>query len=259
MKERDVTFDMMKGIAILAMIAGHCFIPHQLHHFVYIWHMPLFFFVSGYFFKEKPLQKVIAGIWKGLLVPYIVTGITILLCLLLCDCLWGTDLLKSKGVALFAVNGLLSNPDTYGGVYKCAPIWFLLALGWCKIIYSILEKLKFNVVLETILLAGLSYSIACCSDKIYMPFFIQQALVSLIFYHVGFLFKRNINSLVKYKRIAFGLGMLALAVGMFQGRMDIWALLFPNRSLNICAAIGSVVLLYFVLKFKYFTPPHYSV
>ena len=25
--KRDITFDMMKGIAILAMIAAHCFIP----------------------------------------------------------------------------------------------------------------------------------------------------------------------------------------------------------------------------------------
>lgn len=74
---RDVTFDVLKGIAILAMIAGHCFIPLPLHHFIYIWHMPLFFLISGYFFHEKPGGVVIRGICRGLLAPYAVTAMFI--------------------------------------------------------------------------------------------------------------------------------------------------------------------------------------
>lgn len=65
-KKRDITFDIMKGVAILAMIAGHCFIPLKLHHFIYIWHMPLFFMVSGYFFL-LPLHP-------GIKLGYLVNG-----------------------------------------------------------------------------------------------------------------------------------------------------------------------------------------
>ncbi len=253
--QRDIIFDVMKGIAILAMVAGHCFIPLKLHHFIYIWHMPLFFFVSGYFFKDKPLTKVIMGIWRGLLVPYIVTAVIVLSCILCADTLCGTDLLKSKGVALLAVNGLFANPDAYGGLYKCGPIWFLLALGWCKIIYSILGKIRLNLIVETMLLAVLSYLIVRFSEKLYLPFFMLQGLVSLIFYHLGYLFKQNMAIVVKYKKVAIVLGVLALFVGMLQGGMDIWGLWFSNWPLNVYAATGSVVLFYFVMKLLLSTPP----
>lgn len=254
-KQRDITFDVMKGIAILAMVAGHCFIPFKLHHFIYIWHMPLFFFASGFFFKDKPLAKVFLGIWRGLLVPYVVTATIILLCILFADGLCGTNLLKTKGVALLGINGLFANPDAYGGLYKCGPIWFLLALAWCKIVYCVLGKLGMNMIVETLLLAALSYLIVSFSKTLYLPFFILQGFVSLIFYHLGYLFKQNLAIVIRYKKLAIGLGVLALFVGMLQSGMDIWALWFSNWTLNVYAAIGSVILLYFGTKSILSTPP----
>lgn len=42
--KRDITFDLMKGIAILAMLCGHCVIPEVLHHFyIYVAHAALFY------------------------------------------------------------------------------------------------------------------------------------------------------------------------------------------------------------------------
>ena len=51
--KREITYDLMKGLAIFAMLCGHCIIPNVLHCFIYIWHMPLFFVVSGYFYYSK--------------------------------------------------------------------------------------------------------------------------------------------------------------------------------------------------------------
>ncbi len=259
MQNRDVTIDVMKGIAILAMIAGHCFIPLRLLHFIYMWHIPLFFFVSGYFFKDKPLGKTVSGIWRGVLVPYLVVAAFILLCTICSDSLWGTDLLKSKGIALFAVNGLLADPDAYGGAYKCGPIWFLLALGWCKVAYGILAKLRLNVIVETLCLGVLSYLIVRYHDGLYMPFFMLQAFASLVFYHAGYLFKRNMAAIGKHRRMAVVLGVTALAVGMWRGSMDIWALWFSNWTLNTCAAIGSIVSLYFVISSRNTAPPLHTI
>ena len=50
---RDVSIDVMRGICILSMLVGHCVIPDLLHKFTYMWHMPLFFIASGYFFRRK--------------------------------------------------------------------------------------------------------------------------------------------------------------------------------------------------------------
>lgn len=47
---RDYTWDVVRGIGILMVVLGHC-APRPLVDFVYLFHMGLFFFVSGYFLK----------------------------------------------------------------------------------------------------------------------------------------------------------------------------------------------------------------
>ena len=58
-KNRDVALDILKGIAILAMVIGHFDIlvdlennlPYKfIHRFIYTFHMPLFFIVAGYLY-----------------------------------------------------------------------------------------------------------------------------------------------------------------------------------------------------------------
>lgn len=48
----DKTINIAKGIAIFSMVIGHV-INHEspLSIFIYKWHMPLFFFFSGFFFN----------------------------------------------------------------------------------------------------------------------------------------------------------------------------------------------------------------
>lgn len=106
--KRDITFDLMKGIAILAMLCGHCVIPEVLHRFIYMWHMPLFFMVSGYFFHIKLWKKSLESSIRGLLVPYVITcGIVLIVSLVL-----SMDI--------------------------------LLALFWCRIIYDALSRIILN-------------------------------------------------------------------------------------------------------------------
>ncbi len=49
--QRDDKWDMVKGIGIIFMVLGHSGIPCSIHDFIYLFHMGLFFFVSGYFLK----------------------------------------------------------------------------------------------------------------------------------------------------------------------------------------------------------------
>ena len=53
MKERDATFDIMKGIGILLVMTCHFYGWNHpwLAQVILSFHMPLFFFVAGYFSK----------------------------------------------------------------------------------------------------------------------------------------------------------------------------------------------------------------
>lgn len=79
-KERNVTFDIIKGIAIYLMVLGHCGSP--CHKVIYLFHMAVFFIVAGYFFKEKyyetfsSVKDFIKKRIVSLYVPFVVLNVT---------------------------------------------------------------------------------------------------------------------------------------------------------------------------------------
>lgn len=52
MKDKVVHVDISiaKALGIILMVVGHSGCPEILARFIYLFHMPLFFFCSGYFF-----------------------------------------------------------------------------------------------------------------------------------------------------------------------------------------------------------------
>lgn len=56
-QRRTDIVDASKGLGILLMVIGHSGCPQWLHDFIYVFHMPLFFFLSGYCLKEYYLDN----------------------------------------------------------------------------------------------------------------------------------------------------------------------------------------------------------
>lgn len=131
---RDNTFDMIKGIAILLVIIGH--LAHGVGWLIpaiYTFHMPLFFIVSGYFYKEKRFTELLKRDFRTLIVPYLlVTGITILYGLLVA--VWKHDPDKAR----YWINGFIKAGTHDSGM---GPLWFLLTMFWCRLFYNQLFKL----------------------------------------------------------------------------------------------------------------------
>lgn len=70
-KERDRTIDILKGFGILTVVAGHCGFPLLLWADPYSFHMPLFFFISGFFLNlEKSYFSFIKQKINSLLIPF---------------------------------------------------------------------------------------------------------------------------------------------------------------------------------------------
>ena len=63
MKQRVEYIDRLKGFAILCVVIGHFTLwaigrlNDPLHDFVYLYHMPLFFFLSGIVISAAPKPK----------------------------------------------------------------------------------------------------------------------------------------------------------------------------------------------------------
>jgi fucose 4-O-acetylase-like acetyltransferase len=76
-RKRIAYIDVARGIGILLVVAGHndvSLVAPYLHQWIYSFHMPLFFFLSGYFFKPAiPFGELLKKRFNTLLKPYIFT------------------------------------------------------------------------------------------------------------------------------------------------------------------------------------------
>ena len=53
LKKRDDFWDVVKGIGIISIVAGHISPDSNIIKFLYAYHLVIFYFVSGYFYNEK--------------------------------------------------------------------------------------------------------------------------------------------------------------------------------------------------------------
>ena len=72
---------MAKGYGILAVFVGHMVQSSPLGLFVYSFHLPLFFFISGYLFKtDGHFGSFIKKKARSILLPYFTLGLLVLFC-----------------------------------------------------------------------------------------------------------------------------------------------------------------------------------
>lgn len=68
--QRLAWLDAAKGLGIILVVAGHTFNEPWIRSPIFLFHMPLFFLLSGYTMKAEPLGQGLMKRARSLLVPY---------------------------------------------------------------------------------------------------------------------------------------------------------------------------------------------
>lgn len=71
MEKRLYWIDNLKFVAIFLVVVGHLPMQQEARNFIYQFHMPLFFIISGYLYKSRPLKEEVKIDYKRLLIPYL--------------------------------------------------------------------------------------------------------------------------------------------------------------------------------------------
>lgn len=212
----NTVISICKAIAIIGMVVGHADPPYKLLAFFYLWHMPLFFMTSGYFFKKKYFNEEIIFIKKKIKSLYWPCVEWSLIVLLLNPFFFWTGLLNEQfgntdgGVThpLNLQQGIqhavdiiftMSNYD----VFILSAFWFFRALFVGSIaylvIFKLLSKLKFfqkheNLCLLTICAICLGLAVLKYSDLRIKYWFIAQGgyrdLMCVFFMSLGYMFRK---------------------------------------------------------------------
>lgn len=200
-KHRVTWIDISKGIGIILVVLGHNTIPEKMESWIFSFHMPLFFFLSGYLFnkfKYTSLQSLLIKQSKSLLIPYFVFSIFSFL-------FWyfiKNNVGQSSDInPIDPLIGIFYSIGVNPWLTFNPPLWFLTCLFVVEVLFYIFTK---NRKTKWIISLLIIFSILGYLNSLYnlyrLPWSIDIALTALVFFGVGNLFKQQ-NFKIKFKYI----------------------------------------------------------
>lgn len=171
--------DFIKGVGIILVLIGHLPINDTLHMQIYSFHMPLFFFCSGLFFKPKSIIGGVKKDFKTIFIPYVFFASILIMTLIGIGCATHNNL--RDAICQLKINPLDS--DCYPLYHT---IWFLICMFFVKELCNIFTNLTTNY--RIIGWGGYFVALMLRENGIHLPFFIDSAFGMLFFYTVGYRF-----------------------------------------------------------------------
>lgn len=153
--------DALRGLGMIFVIVGHMTVPAIIQQAIFSFHMPLFFFISGYLYKGNYSKQWILKKADSLIVPYIIYSFIVLLVfysLGKCNiCEVGKNILSGNGIGitwfltcLFAVEligGFVASRKMFSGKNaKWGLVVFMAIIGWLMPRFGIPDVFKCNVI-----------------------------------------------------------------------------------------------------------------
>lgn len=238
---RNVAIDALKGLGILLMVIGHSHLPFNLRGLIFVFHMPLFFMVSGYLYKERSYAEILNKQIARIMVPFFFTGIVI----------WIGKLIKGFpdwGISLILGNG--SRPVFDYAVlekYSIGPLWYLLAFSWAILFFRLLIRVNSNIWKVVIAIILFELSLVFCASFGPLPLDILQAIPATLFMLAGFWYQKHEAHRFHNKWIFYLISLSLLLICYRYGTLSMASHVYKLNIVQVMAAIGINVCLYDVI------------
>lgn len=251
LKERDKSIDIAKGIGIYLVCLGHTTSNEILLKWIYSFHMPLFFFLSGIFhLQTENYFEFFKKKTKSLLVPYMFFATTLFLFFLLISRKIGFSAgenlsVKENFIGIFIGTSIKGfSQVSWGG-----QLWFLLALFLVTNIMYFVKKLNLKTqILVNILMILFNLYL---SNKInfYLPWCFITVLMAFNFYWIGNYFKTDILNRKNISNLlSVSLLIINLIISQLNGKIDMWSNSYGNLMLFFIGAYSGIIFLIFFIK-----------
>lgn len=228
MQKRDYSLDILRGFAILLVIFGHIQrFGGAVTDYIWSFHLPLFFFISGMLFvpdKYESFKDFLKSKLVSIILPYIFFY-------LISYFYWILIERHMRGGDVSPLQYLLGLPyGTYDVRFNDfnGSLWFLPALFSVEVIYYFVQKLKssINIILSLIVLFFAGYAFSDLLRN--LPWGINAAMLSVVFYGLGHLFVQSglYNRTIKldaWKKCLLAVAMLIIHI-----------MLLPFTGVDLC-------------------------
>lgn len=197
-------WSLVKGIAIISVVIGHCSMSSFTEQYVNQYHLAIFFFVSGYFFKEKYIDDKTTFVWKKikrLYVMFVISGLLFLSVHPLLEWMHVYDCSLTGSEYIMEVFnltiGLSSNNPMMGAMWFCPALLMvsLIAFGLFIITRGRSIAVRTVVFLSAVALGGALLHVL----KLKSPYCIWQYMIVTGIYYSGWLFHQK-ESLIQINK-----------------------------------------------------------
>ena len=173
---RSAGIDAVRIFGILAVIFGHVYAGNTTNQWIYSWHVPLFFVITGYLWSPgRTVRREATSRWRTLGLPYIGWFVVALAFLLF-------DMSRSGPISWDVVLH-----EVWGGALSGGPFgtfWFVSVLFFAAVLFRVVERLPVTVQ-WTIAAVGLLVSYLFGSWLASTPLGVAMALPCLVFLLAG--------------------------------------------------------------------------
>lgn len=217
--------DIMKGIGILCVVASHVYGGVYFEWF----YMPLFFYVSGYLYKEpESAAGYVKTRFRHLLVPYFAYVLTMAVIVYVSYVCLAAAPEKSAGHVLEFGARLAWGGEALGNVFpylgrSFGPFWFLTALFTTQVLYLAIRRLArqrewlVGLLMAAMFTGGVlegRYHIQTCESFSRWGIFwnVNTALMATVYFYIGNMTSRTWEKMAGERRAVVGALLVALAL-----------------------------------------------
>jgi len=243
--------DALKGVGIIFVVLGHTLgIGAYIDKYIFSFHMPLFFFASGFLIKNKDIalsfKEFSFKYLRLLIIPYVFFGVVTYFPWLFFTRHFGENALIELN-PIKPILGILYGSGTDGWLYHNVMLWFFPCLFMVHVMFRSIARAvgMHNIKIMVIPIAVIGYVLSIAGIP-RMPWGVDIAITGLAFYMIGNLSRGIPERLNELK--AFSVYMVLLAALCVQvtaihynGRIDMNSLLYGNPILFYSGALSGIL------------------
>lgn len=248
--------DWGKAFAIYLVVLGHLLsnngIEGKIHDYIYLFHMPFFFFISGLLFKikENNIREMGLRIWRSLIVPYIFLNVL-------------SDIFLIPSWILgreWPVNNLVYFL-TADGRGELGPTWFLCCLAWVWLAFYYISRLSYRWQWAIVIACG----VVAWAFPYTLFWRIDTAVMVLPFFMAGYYGKKLLTwQMTAWKTVLAAIVLIIVTAGFswLDGYVSVYIRSWGNYPvLYYPAAFAGILMLVMVSKLldKYRTKVIYVI
>ncbi len=265
MNNRIEYLDIAKALGIIFVVIGHS--GMVIGKFIYLFHMPLFFLISGYFYKDKYsysfLDFLIKRI-KSLYIPFLQFELVFLL---LHNIFFSLNIYSGNPntnaiQGLYSANDYLKNAFSIlffnGTELLLAPLWFLTVLFIVNIMFWLISKIALTygegckLILTLLCFCFGNFftkiKFGIINSIVFVPEAINVSMVAVFIFYLGYLYRQYEHKVDFNSKQLLLISVLILLLLREYGEMDMRRNFYPDPAFMLTGTILGTYLTFYISK-----------